>query len=192
MIAVGSEYRELAAIARPRAEDALGYPIELITESHKPFEIKLDLLARSSGDRVVVLVDADAVLSSFDWAPVKFGCINARRVPYLSTEREHVELLGTSPMLHTGLVVAHGRAAAEAASLAVLLMRENKRPLSCQDELPLSVACRQINAPVNLLPDDAVTCITGRADKRVTCAHFIGGSPANKLRRVNEYVEKFL
>ncbi len=187
MVAIGEEHTRLAAVTRPIAERALSARVRLITEG-SPYAAKLRALASAKEGRCVLIIDADAVLSSWDWSAIDFGRVNAVRLEsrLLAARNRDVVPEGW-PLLHTGVVLSP-YIAAPAASLAERLMRVEfaGRRWTSRDEVPYSAALYRCGLRANLLPQSAVTLVAADRCERVPCAHFVG---PNKLRRLLEYVE---
>lgn len=204
MLAQGDEFQAIAALTRPRAERALGVPVELVTSFSDITEAKLQQLEGATDDEHVMLLDADLVFFGWDWHAILPGHFNA------APDMLHPSWPGTKaiidkmpfpkePTLNTGLWIAPGSLQPVFAH-ALILARNDLRDFQYRlwDQTPLNVALQQARSPRHYLPavqfnwqlSPKVQRDPAPA-KHTYVVHLIEGTPQEKLKRVSEYCERF-
>lgn len=189
-LARGSTYEDMARVSSAVNARALGLPVEVRSFDGDPFEAKLEFLARV--DKPTLLIDSDVILRRWSWDVVDASRVNAMRAPYRSSERYHRALFPEPyVLLHTGIVLMPPRWR-DTAALGLELMRGelSGAPYRCHDEVPFSAAACRTRADVCVLPDDTMSITNHTAPSRSAGAHFIDGSPEDKLTRIQQHIRK--
>ena len=205
MVATGEHYQAMAAITLPRAERALGMPVELITDVAEPYEAKLQLLDGLADDEHVLLLDTDLVFFGWDWSPIQPGLFNA------AEDMLHPSWPGTAAILklmpypkeltfNTGLWIAPG--SLQSVFQAALLSARNELkdfPYRLWEQTPLNFALQAFRTPRTWLSAQRFNWQLSPKDhadpapkKGTLVVHLMEGkTPQAKLERVAKYCERF-
>lgn len=208
----GPEFEEMASLTMPRAEQVLGTSVERIStppDSYMPSE-RLRYMSTVEHDDPILLIDADMVFRSWDWAPFKIdqfnGVLDYTLEGWAGGNLRQQLGLDATKAINGGMWLATRRFARtfnHSEALRKELVRQDYF-LRMGDQIALNMALQQHHVPINYIPNEYNIQVSpvmplDEVPEDARVVHLVGNSvapgetynPKRKLERVKEALDVF-